>query len=167
MRHFNLDARQFLMFLRKTFSPPINSLIPAASPVKGNAKSLRMLAVSSGLLVLGVFAAGGAIAQTPPLANLSGDGILQLPANLPLSDSYYFDLSQYQFGSDDEMTDFLSNKSGDNYIVRALPHLQRGILMLSRENHPAWTVADWNVYLNTASTLNPILPGAPNSSSNN
>ena len=118
-----------------------------------------------GILLPLLFAGNIASAQNTPNATLSETGIIQLPSDQALSDVYYFDMSQFHL-SDDDMTDLLSTKSSEHYSVRALPHLDKGILMLGRDEHPSWSISDWNVYLNTAGTINPILPGAPNQNSN-
>ncbi|MCC6599191.1 MAG: hypothetical protein IT223_00790 [Crocinitomicaceae bacterium] len=132
-----------------------NLVVLPVAPLQGRKRYLKSLWMASAILLL---AGSMAFGQELPVANVSSTGVLQISADQPLNGSYHFDLSQFQFDSDNAMTDFLSNKSGDSFIVRALPHLNKGVLMLQLENHPSWTVDDWNAYLNTATTLNPILP---------
>lgn len=111
-----------------------------------------LLAVS-----LFLFSSNQMKAQEIPVAALSSSGVLQIPSSVSLSSDYYFDLSQFTFASDAEMTDFLSDKSGEHFIVRALPHLHKGILILNLEDYPSWGISDWNTYLQQATTAHPIL----------
>ncbi len=91
-----------------------------------------------------------------PVATLNADGILQLPANQPLAPKYTFDLSSFSFANDAEMVEFLSEKSGDAYIVRAIPHLNKGILSIQCDQHQNWSCSEWNAHLSQQCTLKPI-----------
>lgn len=86
-------------------------------------------------------------AQSYPMATLTEDGILQLPVGEPIVEKYIFDLSAMEFESTEEMVEFLSTKSGDSYLVRAIPHLGQGILMLNCNSKENWTCTEWNSHL--------------------
>lgn len=93
-----------------------------------------------------------------PLATLTAEGKIVLPADLPLAETYLFDLSQFEFESSSEMVAFLSDKSGDEYIVRAIPSQNKGVLMLKCSDKPSWTCSDWNEHLLLKTTELPIKP---------
>jgi len=95
-------------------------------------------------------------AQNYPLATLTEEGILQLPVGEPVAEKYVFDLSALDFESSEEMVEFLSTKSGDSYLVRAIPHLGQGILMLNCNSKENWTCTEWNSHLSNQGLQLPI-----------
>jgi hypothetical protein len=93
-----------------------------------------------------------------PVATLTEEGKLILPADQPLAETYLFDLSQFEFENSSEMVAFLSNKSGEGYIVRAVPSQNKGVLMLNCSDKQSWTCSDWNEHLLQKTTELPIKP---------
>ena len=116
----------------------------------------QIIATMLGICLLLITASSQAQSSKLVSASLSDKGILQLPANQPLASSYSFDLSKYKFGSDQEMLEFLSTKSGADYFVRAQTENKLGILVLDLNAHPGWTLADWNKYLADVTKTKPI-----------
>lgn len=129
-----------------------------ARQTKGTLSWTQIIATLLGIFLLLITANSNAQSAQLTSATLSDKGILQLPMNQPLTSTYTFDLSKYKFGSSEEMLEFLSTKSGNDYFVRAQTENKLGILVLDLNAHPGWTLAEWNKYLADSTRLKPIKP---------
>jgi hypothetical protein len=125
---------------------------------KGMLSWTQIIATILGIFLLLITASSQAQSKPSPQASLSDKGVLQIPANQTLSESYVFDLSKYKFGSNAEMLEFLSSKSGGDYFVRAQTENKLGILILDLNAHPTWTIVEWNKRLADATKVLPIKP---------
>lgn len=125
---------------------------------RGTLSWAQIIAAMLGIFLLLISVASHAQNSGLKPAVLDDKGILQLPANLPLSKTYSFDLSQYKFSSSEAMLEFLSTKSGNDYFVRAQTENKLGILVLDLTAHPDWTLAEWNKHLAEATRKKPIKP---------
>lgn len=92
----------------------------------------------------------------PPKASLSQDGILQLPADAPLSSTYLVDLSNFNFSSEQEMTSFFAGKVNDHFAMRAIPNLNQAIVYLQVKKNANWSVTQWNAFLSQETNQRPI-----------
>src|SRR5690606_32850943 len=93
-----------------------------------------------------IFSASG-IAQDSRTAILNHDGIVQISENDVPDGRFEFDVSHLNFKSGSEMTTFFQERSGEHFILRALPHENKVIMLVRGENQPEWSVAEWNAHL--------------------
>lgn len=109
-------------------------------------------------VMLGIFlalATSKAEAQTTA-AQLSEEGILQLPTNQAVKSTYIVDLSALSFNGEEEMKSFFETRSTDLITYRVMAADAKAVLMIHRPKRPEWTVIDWNTYLLEQTTINPI-----------
>ncbi|MFN8864783.1 MAG: hypothetical protein ACK5W1_10740 [Flavobacteriales bacterium] len=137
-----------------------NSSVAASDAVRvkrtegGSDRSPMLLTLGTLFLVL--FSAGAASAQNFPTAGLTPGGVIQLPANQPVAENYFVDISHLNFSSEEQMMKSVCNMSGDGYVLRALPHLDKAMLMLEQRAHPTWTCTDWNGLLYAKFSATPL-----------
>ena len=83
-------------------------------------------------------------------AELTENGIIQLPENEPLSNSYEINISDLNFQSEAEAVAFFSNYNGDGFFMRPVFHKNIAIVYLQLKENPEWSVAEWNAHFNVA-----------------
>ena len=110
----------------------------------------------SATLLLAILSLTAHAQAEPPKASLSQEGILQLPANAPLSSTYLVDLSNFNFSSEQEMISFFAAKANDNFAMRAIPHLNQAIVYLQVKKNANWSVTQWNAFLSQETNQRPI-----------
>jgi len=128
----------------------------------GFLKSVTIL----GAMLLSLFAATTASAQNHPSATLSDTGIVQIPAGQPIAPTYLVDLSHLDFSSDQQMIDWVGGKSAEGFAMRAIPHMNKAVLMLDCQDHPQWSCTDWNGLLYAKFSENPLNEGSLNLTTN-
>lgn len=107
-------------------------------------------------MMLMIFSLAAHAQAEPPKASLSQAGILQLPADAPLSSTYLVDLSNFNFASEQEMVSFFASKATDNFAMRAIPHLNQAIVYLQVKKNANWSVTQWNAFLAQETNQRPI-----------
>ena len=120
-----------------------------------NSRSKQLLMMFT-LLFGGVLFSSEITAQSKPVATLSSNGVLQLPANLPLSSSYQFDIAAMQFATEKDAVEFFASKSYADMTVRPNFSLHKAVVMLDLSKHPGWTVQQWNALLSSATAAQPL-----------
>ncbi|MGF1564552.1 MAG: hypothetical protein ACFCUH_04225 [Flavobacteriales bacterium] len=110
----------------------------------------------SAVLMLAFFSLTAHAQAEPPKASLSQAGILQLPADAPLSSTYLVDLSNFNFSSEQEMVSFFAGKANDHFAMRAIPHLNQAIVYLQVKKNANWSVTQWNAFLSQETNQRPI-----------
>lgn len=91
-----------------------------------------------------------------PMATLSGEGIIELPGNEPLSSNYLVDLSEMDFSSSEEMVEYFSARSNQQFLFRALPERGQVVVVLRTNTQPSWTLEEWNASLRALCEGTPI-----------
>jgi hypothetical protein len=116
------------------------------------------LANAAGLLALtiGITLSSNLFAQNNPSASLNEAGVLQLVGDQPLKNMYSFTLTGVSFESEDAAVTFFEGLNTELVTFRVMFESQKAVVMLQRSKQPAWSVADWNNYLLTLTTANPI-----------
>lgn len=115
--------------------------------------SLKLVATA---MMLMIFSLAAHAQAEPPKASLSQEGVLQLPADAPLSSTYLVDLSSFDFASEQEMVAFFSTKANDKFAMRAIPSRNQAIVYLQVKKNANWSVAQWNAYLVQETNQRPI-----------
>jgi hypothetical protein len=136
---------------QSTFSVSASGSCPK-STVVGRMMLLMFFFVGSFLVAPG--SVGAQIEM--PNAELTSDGIIQLPVGQPLNATYLIDMSHLSFSSDEEMMAFFASRAGENYFVRAIPHLNKAIVHVQSQKNPNWNVDQWNAHLATETAVRPI-----------
>lgn len=126
----------------------------AAFGLKNGSRKLLLMPL---LFVAGLLFSQEAISQQKPAATLTNNGVLQLPANLPLAPAYVISLSSFGFTSEAQAVQYFSSKSYDSFFIRPNVAQNKAVIQLSIEKHPGWTVSNWNNLLNSQTTTTPLL----------
>jgi len=134
------------------FSTPVNVTLSLGK----SQQIVRMITLGFGMMVFSLLAAFSAGAQDLPSISIAPGGIIRLPEGQAPQATYLMDLGALQFSSDADMVSFFSTKSGENYLVRAVPHLSKAILHLQLDKNPTWTIEEWNAHLAAESAIRPI-----------
>jgi hypothetical protein len=145
---------------RQISSVAASDVVRVKSADGGSNRSSMLLTLGTLFLVL--FSAGAASAQNLPTAGLTPDGVIQLPANQPIAEKYFVDLSHLEFSSDEQMMKSVGELSGEGFVLRALPHLDKAVLMLECGAHPSWTCTDWNGLLYAKFSAAPLTQASIN-----
>lgn len=95
-------------------------------------------------------------AQSLPVATLNTEGILSLPTNQVLSDTYGFDASAFSFETDAALFAFFDALNNDTFLIRVNPETMEGHLMLITKNRSNWSVEQWNETLLERCEARPI-----------
>jgi len=109
------------------------------------------------LLFAGVLVSAEMKAQSKPSALLSGNGVLQLPTNVALTDSYEFSTASFGFQNETQAVQFFKLKSESDFFFRVRLNEQKAYVYLNKQAHPSWTLTEWNNLLNTKTTASPLL----------
>lgn len=117
----------------------------------------KQLLMPAFLLFAGMFMSVEMKAQTKPQALLSGNGLLQLPTNLALNDSYEFSTASFGFQNESQAVEYFRSKSSDEVFFRVKLSEQKAYVYLNKKAHPSWTLTEWNNLLNTKTTASPLL----------
>jgi len=114
----------------------------------------KQLLMPAFLLFAGMFTMK---AQNKPSAILNSAGVLQLPTNVALGDSYEFSIASFGFQNETQAINYFKAKSTNDYFFR--PNFNNGkvSLYLKKAEHPGWTVSHWNNLLNSQTTSTPLL----------
>jgi len=137
-------------------------MVQFTSPIKAtlsldkSQKFVRTIALGFGMMVFSLLAAFSAGAQDLPSISIAPGGVIRLPEGQAPQATYLLDLGTLQFSSDADMVSFFSTKSGQNYLVRAVPHLNKAILHLQLDKNPTWSTEEWNAHLAAESAIRPI-----------
>ncbi len=109
------------------------------------------------LLFVGAFATTELSAQNKPAAQLS-NGVLQLPTNIALASVYELSIASFGFQTENEAIQFFNSKSQSGlYSFRVRFNEQKVYIYLQKQDHPNWTLTEWNNVLNTKTTNSPLL----------
>ena len=95
-------------------------------------------------------------AQSLPVATLNNEGILSLPTDQAVADTYGFDASQFTFESEAELFKFFDALNNDTFLIRVNPETMEGRLMLRTKNRSTWSVEQWNEALRERCEARPI-----------
>lgn len=117
-------------------------------------KRLLMLVT---VLFAGMFISTEVMAQQKPTATLNANGVLQLPANVPLAPAYVFSMSSFGFANETAAAQYFSSKSYNSFFMRPNYSQNKVVVMLDLTTHPGWTVTQWNNLLNSQTTATPLL----------
>lgn len=98
-----------------------------------------------------------ASAQETRQVNLSADGILSLAEQDVPDGRFQFDVSHMNFDSNQEMSQFFSQRSSEDFMLRAAPESKIVYIIIRGGNHPGWTVQDWNNHLANSLSEQPIV----------
>ncbi len=122
----------------------------------------RLMLFSCLILVLCLpIAQGAALAlENGPKASLSEDGLVQLPADMPLSDTYEVDISAWQFPTSDAAANYLAKVYAGAIRFEVDVDANTATLFLDPVVFSAkamnWGVNEWNDYF--TSTHKPVKP---------
>jgi hypothetical protein len=116
----------------------------------------KRLPMSALLLFAGIFMSVEMMAQRPQ-ATLNGNGVLQLPTNIALADSYEFSIASLNFQNEDQAIEFFRLKSHQEVSFRVNLSQQKAFVYLNKKAHPSWTLTEWNNILHTKTTSAPLL----------
>ena len=83
-------------------------------------------------------------------AEITEKGIIQLPENKPLSNSYEFNISDLNFETETEAVAFFREFSFDGFFIRPVFHKNLAIVYLQIAENPSRTIADWNEHFYAA-----------------
>jgi hypothetical protein len=108
------------------------------------------------ILTAGIVFSSNILAQTESSASLNEAGVLQLSTDQPLKNMYPFMLTGLSFEDEDAAVIFFEGMNTELVTFRVMLDSQKAVVMIQRAKQPAWSVADWNSYLLTLTTANPI-----------
>lgn len=109
------------------------------------------------LLIVGLtFLALSSFAQSLHVAELDDQGVIQLPSNQPVANTYVFDASDMSFENDAALFRFFDGLNNDVFLIRVNPETMEGRLMLRAKNRSAWDVEQWNNALRERCEARPI-----------
>lgn len=95
-------------------------------------------------------------AQDVATAQLSSEGVIQLPDDGAVQNMYKIDVSHMSFTDDMDMIDFFRPYSCDLFTVRANPSSGVVALGLQLRGREDWTVQQWNSALNAKCAEKPL-----------
>ena len=95
-------------------------------------------------------------AQSLPVAALNNEGVISLPTDQAVADTYGFDASQFTFESEAELFKFFDALNNDTFLIRVNPETMEGRLMLRTKNRSTWGVEQWNEALRERCEARPI-----------
>lgn len=98
-----------------------------------------------------------ASAQETRQLNLSSNGILSLAEQDQPDGRFQFDVSHMEFANNQEMSAFFSQRSTEDYMMRAAPDNNIVYVIIRGDNHPEWSVQDWNNHLANKLAEQPIV----------
>jgi hypothetical protein len=116
----------------------------------------KQLLMSAFLLFAGLFMSVEMMAQKPQ-AILNGNGVLQLPTNVALADSYEFSIASLSFQNENQAMEYFRLKSQQDVSYRVNLSQQKAYVYLNKKAHPTWTLTEWNNVLHTKTTSSPLL----------
>ncbi|MFM1931844.1 MAG: hypothetical protein RL226_1147 [Bacteroidota bacterium] len=114
----------------------------------------RLLAI--GLIFIGFFALSFTASSQYADASLTSEGLIQLPENQEIHPNYQFDISALGLSTEQEMVAFMASFRSDEFLFRANPAENKGILILRMEGRKDWSVAQWNKALRHFCTSHPV-----------
>lgn len=116
------------------------------------AASLKlMLVLVMSLSFLAVFG------QATVEASLCEQGIIQLPDDQPLQNSYFIDVAHMEFDSPQTMVSFFTDFVCGMFLVRANPDTDQAMIYLITKDRESWGVTEWNEALQGKCTEKPFL----------
>lgn len=92
------------------------------------------------LSFMGLSASG----QTAPVAELTPEGIIVLPVDVPVASAYSFDASQLSFETDKELFRFFDGLNNDLFLIRVNPETRMGQFMPRSKGRNGWSIEEWN-----------------------
>lgn len=108
------------------------------------------------VLTVSLFISSNIFGQGLPQASLNEAGVLQIPIDQPLKNMYTFQLTGVTFENSDQAVTFFEVRNTDLVTFRVMYESQKAVVMIQRSMQPAWSVDDWNSYLEEITTANPI-----------
>lgn len=109
-------------------------------------KTAQQKLLSLFLMLLLILFAEISQGQKAPYAKLTQSGVIILPTDRPLSETYILDMASLQFNSDDDLIKFLSTRSQDLYLMRSRSSKNEGVLVLQTSSKPEWGIQQWNEF---------------------
>lgn len=109
--------------------------------------NLRSLVGFLGVMMMLLFSATDVYSQESRTATLTSEGIVQISENDVPDGRFVIDVSHMEFESGSAMTNYFMERSGENFMFRALPHENKVIMLIRGNAQPDWGVAEWNAHL--------------------
>jgi len=119
--------------------------------------SFRIVTVALFASLATIFTGFSATGQEIPKATVCTQGVISLPENESLASVYVIDFSDMAFASDQEMITFCSSFTTEEFLVRANPEKQEGVIMLQMKGRSDWTVHQWNSLFQSRCEAKPLL----------
>lgn len=96
-------------------------------------------------------------AQDTRQAQLTAEGYIQLAENDTPDGRFMIDIAGFEFETPSEMTEFFQQRCEENYMLRAIPHENKVMLIVRGNKQPDWNVADWNAHFAEKLAEKPII----------
>lgn len=119
--------------------------------------SFRIVTVALITSLATIFTGISASGQEIPKATVCTQGVISLPENESLASVYVIDFSDMAFASDEEMITFCSTFTTEEFLLRANPEKQEGVIMLQMKGRSDWTVHQWNSLFQSRCEAKPLL----------
>ena len=122
-------------------------------------KTPQMTTKLLGMCTLVVFLLTGVVsnAQETREVNLTEEGYIQLSEDQEPDGRFVFDISHMEFDSDSEMSSYFQSRCCENFVLRAVPHENKVLMIVRGDKQPNWTVSDWNAHIAERLAEQPIL----------
>ena len=115
-------------------------------------KLLRPFLLIAALLVFSV-----TYAQAQRQAQLTPEGTIQISEDHEPNGKFEISLGDMEFESTRAMSAYFQERCQENFILRALPHENKVIMIIRGNKNPEWTAADWNAHLAQKLSEQPII----------
>lgn len=114
-------------------------------------KLLQPILILASLLIFSM-----AHAQEQRQATLTPEGTIQLSEDHEPDGRFEIDLGEMEFESSAAMTAYFQERCEENYILRALPHENKVIMIIRGDKKPEWSIDQWNAHLAQKLSEQPI-----------
>jgi hypothetical protein len=95
-------------------------------------------------------------AQEKVMAQVSENGVIELPVNRSVESAYIIALSDAEFDSDQDMISHFSSYNCELFLMRGLPSRNEVVVMPQLKGRESWTVEMWNEALKATCEAKPF-----------
>lgn len=117
-----------------------NSLALSQKDMRNNQSAILAFLFALMLSFMGLTSSG----QTAPIAELTPEGVIVLPVDVPVASAYSFDASQLSFETDKELFQFFDALNNDLFLIRVNPESRKGQFMPRSKGRNGWSIEEWN-----------------------
>jgi DNA gyrase/topoisomerase IV subunit A len=96
------------------------------------------------------------LAQKPPVIKISSDGIIRLPEQEEIKNTYLLDVSELNFENEDQLISFLKDKHQDSYLLRASSTPKTAVMVLKIPDQTGRSKQEWRDKIIKESSQKPL-----------